>query len=150
MLKLDDYKHPLVYYLHSKLAKKKGTIMLNHLSLGAQDLDKAVNFYQHAFDVLDYKLQHKNENEAAFGKEDQWIFWLYPIEANVSLCMPGTHIAINGATKSKIIEFHKRAIDNGGRSIKAPGYRPEISQEYFGTIIEDLDGHRIEVVLISH
>ncbi len=38
------------------------------------------------------------------------------------------------------------AMAAGGRSLRAPGERPEISERYFGAVLLDPDGHKLEIV----
>jgi predicted lactoylglutathione lyase len=41
---------------------------------------------------------------------------------------------------------HAAALGAGGRSVRAPGLRPEISESYFGAVLLDPDGHKLELV----
>jgi catechol 2,3-dioxygenase-like lactoylglutathione lyase family enzyme len=56
------------------------------------------------------------------------------------------HIAVRADTQEKILRFHEVARQRGATTVRAPGERPDISPDYFGTVIRDLDGHTIEVV----
>jgi hypothetical protein len=41
---------------------------------------------------------------------------------------------------------HAAVLGAGGRSVRAPGLRPEISESYFGAVLLDPDGHKLELV----
>jgi predicted lactoylglutathione lyase len=38
------------------------------------------------------------------------------------------------------------AIRKGASSVRSPGQRPDVSSDYFGTVVRDPDGHSLEVV----
>jgi len=84
--------------------------------------------------------------EAAFGAGGKWSFWLYPIRPSDPAVGTRTHVAVSTDRKEKIIEFHALAHNRGATTVRAPGPRPDISPDYFGVVIRDLDGHTIEVV----
>jgi hypothetical protein len=56
------------------------------------------------------------------------------------------HVAVSADTQNQIRKFHELAMKRGAISVPLPGERPDISPDYFGTVIRDLDGHTIEVV----
>jgi catechol 2,3-dioxygenase-like lactoylglutathione lyase family enzyme len=123
--------------------------MLDHLSLGVTDLARAMRFYDAAFAPLGYARQLANEREAAYGPERAPTFWLYPVTAGESVVGAGTHIAIAAPDRRAVEAAHAAALAAGGTSVRAPAERPEISQSYFGAIVLDPDGHRLELVAAS-
>ena len=120
--------------------------LLDHLSLGVTDLARAMRFYDAAFAPLGYGRQLANEREAAYGPEGAPTFWLYPVEPSQSVVGAGTHIALSAATRAAVEAAHAAALAAGGRSVRAPGLRPEISESYFGAVVLDPDGHKLELV----
>jgi catechol 2,3-dioxygenase-like lactoylglutathione lyase family enzyme len=123
--------------------------MLDHLSLGVTDLTRALRFYDAAFAPLGYKRQLANEREAAYGPQGAPTFWLYPVKAGESVVGAGTHIALSAASRAAVEAAHAAALAAGGTSVRAPAERPEISQSYFGAVILDPDGHKLELVAAS-
>ena len=123
--------------------------MLDHLSLGVTDLARAMRFYDAAFAPLGYARQLSNEREAAYGPEGASTFWLYPVTAGESVVGAGTHIAISAETRASVEAAHAAAIAAGGTSVRAPAERPEISESYFGAVVLDPDGHKLELVAAS-
>jgi predicted lactoylglutathione lyase len=60
-----------------------------------------------------------------------------------------SHVAVSADTQEKIVKFHDAALQRGATTVRPPGGRSDISPDYFGTVIRDLDGHTIEVVYWS-
>jgi catechol 2,3-dioxygenase-like lactoylglutathione lyase family enzyme len=120
--------------------------MIDHISLGSRRFEQAIQFYSDCFLPLGYRLEHRTPEEAAFGPQGKWVFWLYPVPAGEPTVGARSHVAVSADTHDQIIKFHELALERGGTTVRAPGGRPDISPDYFGTVIRDLDGHTIEVV----
>jgi catechol 2,3-dioxygenase-like lactoylglutathione lyase family enzyme len=120
--------------------------MIDHVSLGSRGFEEAIQFYSECFAPLGYQLSHRTPEEAAFGPEGNRIFWLYPVPSSETVVGARCHVAVNADTQEKILKFHQLALQRGATTVRAPGERPDISPDYFGTVIRDLDGHTIEVV----
>lgn len=120
--------------------------MIDHTSLGATDYDRAVAFYKTCLKTLGYDLQRLKPDEAAFGTPESWGFFLYPAAAGKTVVGERNHVAFNARSRGQVTAFHKEALANGAREVRPPGERPDISPEYFGTVITDPDGHTLEAV----
>ena len=46
--------------------------MIDHVSLGAHDLNRATDFYAAVLGVLGYQVHHRTEQEVALGPADAW------------------------------------------------------------------------------
>ena len=123
--------------------------MLDHLSLGVTDLGRAMRFYDAAFAPLGYARRLSNAREAAYGQDGAPTFWLYPVKPGESVVGAGTHIAIAGPDRMSVEAAHAAAIAAGGASVRPPAERPEISDNYFGAVVLDPDGHKLEFVAAS-
>lgn len=121
-------------------------MMIDHASLGTRQFDAAIDFYAHSLRTLGYDLQHRNEREAAFGTAQAWDFWLYPAAADEAINAARLHMAFRAPNREAVMAFHEVALSRGATSAVAPGERPDISPHYYGTVLIDLDGHRIEAV----
>jgi catechol 2,3-dioxygenase-like lactoylglutathione lyase family enzyme len=119
--------------------------MIDHLSIGATNLDRSVRFYRDIFSPLGYALQHANDKEAAFGPGSDRTFWLYPAPSPVA--MTGMHLAFAAKSKDAVDAAFTAATSAGATVARPPGRRPEISEGYYGCIVLDPDGHRLEIVL---
>ena len=120
--------------------------MIDHVSLGSHRFEEAIQFYSDCFGVLDYGLEHRTDLEAAFGSQGRWDFWLYPVEYAGEILGQRTHVAVTALGKEKVHAFFEAAVQHGAATVRQPGPRPDISPDYYGTVIKDLDGHTIEVV----
>lgn len=116
--------------------------MIDHLSIGTNDLARSTDFYRKTFEPLGFALQHVTEAEASFGPGTSRTFWLYPAESVQPI--QGMHIAFAAASTEAVNEAYAAARAVGAESVRAPGWRPEISDEYYGCVVLDLDGHKLE------
>lgn len=60
--------------------------------------------------------------------------------------MAGFHVAFNAPTREAVVEFHRRAMEAGGRDRGKPGVRRAYGRGYFAAFVVDLDGWRVEAV----
>lgn len=120
--------------------------MIDHVSIGSHDSDAAVAFYTRCFDTLGYSLQHRDATQAIFGVDGQWIFCIYPAEAGSALVGHRSHLAFSAPSREATQAFFDAATALGAAPLRAPGLRPDINAEYYGTMVKDLDGHTLEVV----
>ena len=120
--------------------------MLDHLSLGVRDLGKAIAFFDATFAPLGYRRQHNNAKEASYGPGTDRTFWLYPIAANAASSAAGMHVAFAAASRHAVDASYKAALAHGASAAREPAHRPENGANYYGTVVVDPDGHRLEIV----
>ncbi len=122
-------------------------MILNHVSIGTKDLEKAVEFYDAVLSTLDIKRSHYIENITA-GYDDNMEFWVtYPWDGQAS-SGNGVHIAFSAPSKESVDSFDKTAIELGGTCEGKPGLRPIYSETYYAAFVQDLDGNKIEAVCL--
>lgn len=119
--------------------------MIDHVTIPVTDLNQSKSFYEKAFIPLGYKV--------SFGKEES--FWAFDIgnsclfeiskHQDKSLITP-VHVAFRTFDTETIDAFFRSAIEAGGRSNGAPGFRPQYSKGYYACFIYDPNGHNIEVM----
>ena len=119
--------------------------MIDHVSLGSRNYAESVAFYTRALAPLGITLQRDTGKEAAFGRGDDWMFFIYPAADDATVTAPGTHVAFRAASRAAVEQVHADALSASGLDIFTPRMRPDISSTYFGAMFHDLDGHRIEV-----
>ena len=120
--------------------------MIDHVSLGSHRFPEAIRFYSICFTLLGYSLEHRTDLEAAFGSPGHRHFWLYRVDGDAAIRGQRTHVAVSAMGKEKVHAFFDAALERGAVAVRQPGPRPDISPDYYGTVIKDLDGHTIEVV----
>jgi catechol 2,3-dioxygenase-like lactoylglutathione lyase family enzyme len=120
--------------------------MIDHVSVGVADLDRAARFYEAALSALGLARLVTRPATIGFGKAypEFWIN-LRPAMAMV-LHASGTHICLRAKTTAEVDAFHAAAIGHGGTSDGAPGLRPHDRVKYYAAFVLDPDGNRIEAV----
>jgi catechol 2,3-dioxygenase-like lactoylglutathione lyase family enzyme len=84
--------------------------MIDHVSLGTRKFEDATAFYSACFAALGYRLEHKTHNEAAFGIDGKWAFWLYPVTTDEVVVGQRSHVAVTADTREKVRQFLEVAI----------------------------------------
>lgn len=123
--------------------------MIDHLSLGVADFARSLPFYDALLRPLGFRLMSNTGAEAGFGNEAAGTpFYLYPVEvaARGAVAAPGTHVAFACPDAAAVDAAFAAAMAAGAAEARAPARRPELSAHYYGAIVLDPDGHRLELV----
>ena len=123
--------------------------MLHHVSVGVADVARAAQFYDPVLRALGYKrvLEFMPYGIGYGDKRPQ--FWVQlPHDQHAATLGNGVHIAFNAASEAVVRAFHSAALGAGGVDDGAPGPRPDYGPEYFGAFVRDLDGNKVEAVLV--
>ena len=119
--------------------------MIDHVSIGVQDLAAAVALYEPLLATLGYKKLVNESATAGFGKKYPE-FWLNQRPELIPANDNGTHICLRCASVEIVAAFHDAALAHGANSDGAPGLRAQYSERYYAAFITDPDGNKIEVV----
>ncbi len=119
--------------------------MFDHLSIGVRDLAAAGRFYDALLEPLGHAKTWMQERELAYGSGGARRFWLYPVEGS-QITGLGSHIAFRADTKGAVHAAYDAAIELGAHTLRAAGLHPDIGPDYYGAIILDADGNKIEIV----
>jgi catechol 2,3-dioxygenase-like lactoylglutathione lyase family enzyme len=120
--------------------------MIDHVSVGVADLERAVRFYEAVLAALGLTRLVTRPATVGFGKTYPE-FWI-----NLRAAMSkvpheaGTHICLRARTTAEVDAFHAAALKSGGTSDGAPGLRPHDRVKYYAAFVLDPDGNRIEAV----
>jgi catechol 2,3-dioxygenase-like lactoylglutathione lyase family enzyme len=120
--------------------------MLDHVSLGVHDLERAAEFYAAVLGVLDYREHRRTEKEAAFGAGEAWTFFVYPADAGQGVVGARMHLAFHAKDRATALAFHAAALQRGAESVREVAERPEFGPDYFGGMFRDPSGHTIEIL----
>lgn len=120
------------------------TSIISHISIGTNDLDRAVAFYDKVLETLDCKQVMKYPGAVAYGKGLPEFWVQTPINGEPASIGNGSHIGFIAKTKEEVHAFHEAALSEGGIDDGAPGPRPDYGDAYYGCFIRDLDGNKIE------
>jgi catechol 2,3-dioxygenase-like lactoylglutathione lyase family enzyme len=119
--------------------------MFDHVKFGVSDFAASKAFYLRALEPLGVAIV--GEGVPTYGVE------LCPPGGKVSLCLFQTdekpahlHLAFVADNRQQVRDFHRCALEAGGKDNGAPGLRPHYHANYYAAFVIDPDGHNIEMV----
>jgi len=117
--------------------------MLDHVTIGVTDFERAKAFYDAALQPLGVtRLYAGGETFAGYGAGGKAFFWIgLRDEATRRV-----HVAFAAPDRATVEAFYRAALAAGGRDNGAPGLRPQYHPDYYGAFVLDFDGHNIEAV----
>jgi len=118
--------------------------ILSHVSIGTNDFDRAVAFYDRVLPTLGCRRVDSYEGAVSYGKAFPEFWVQVPIDGGPAQVGNGTHIGFIAPSREAVDAFYREAMAAGGRDDGAPGPRPLYSERYYGCFVRDLDGHKIE------
>lgn len=119
--------------------------MLDHISIGVCDLERAIAFYDRVLAPLGYRRVMTLEVAAAYGAGDRPVFWIDRCEAG-EVTAKGFHVAFAAPSRAAVDGFFAAAMAAGARDDGKPGLRSDYHADYYAAFVFDRDGHRIEAV----
>ena len=120
--------------------------MIDHVSVGVRDLDRAARFYEQALAPLGLSRLVTRPATIGFGKTYPE-FWINLRADRAKVAHDsGAHVCLRARSTNDCDAFHAAAFAAGGRSDGAPGLRPHDRVRYYAAFIVDPDGNRIEAV----
>jgi catechol 2,3-dioxygenase-like lactoylglutathione lyase family enzyme len=120
--------------------------MIDHVSVGVSDLERAARFYEATLAPLGLARVVTRPATVGFGKVYPE-FWIN-LRAGMAevAAESGVHICLRAKTTVEVDAFHAAALKAGGASDGAPGLRPHDRVRYYAAFVRDPDGNRIEAV----
>jgi catechol 2,3-dioxygenase-like lactoylglutathione lyase family enzyme len=120
--------------------------MFDHLSLGVRDLAAARRFYDAFFAPLGAAVSAASARELAYGPGGEGgLFYLYPVDGP-QVAGLGAHLAFAAETRAAVDAAYAAAMAEGATSIRAAGPHPDIAPGYYGCVLLDPDGNKLEIV----
>jgi catechol 2,3-dioxygenase-like lactoylglutathione lyase family enzyme len=125
-------------------------MMLHHVSVGVRDVAKSAAFYDKVLKPLGYKrVMEVLPYGIGYGAQHPEFWVQLPAEQKAPSVGNGVHISFAAPSKAAVKAFHTAALSNGGKDEGAPGPRPDYGPDYYGAFCRDVDGNKIEAVLVS-
>ena len=122
--------------------------ILSHVSLGTNDYPTAKVFYDAVLATLQIQCVMDFEGGAGYGRKFPE-FWIQrPFDGNGATAGNGVHVCFLANTVEEVKAFHAKALALGGKDDGPPAFRKEYSDDYYAAFVRDLDGNKIEAMLI--
>lgn len=122
--------------------------VISHVSLGTNDYDRAKAFYDAVLATLQIGCVMDFPGGAGYGRQFPE-FWIQrPHDGGRAGTGNGVHVAFLATAKEEVDAFHAKALELGGSSDGAPGLRPDYDKDYYAAYVRDLDGNKIEAMLM--
>jgi catechol 2,3-dioxygenase-like lactoylglutathione lyase family enzyme len=124
--------------------------MFSHVTIGTQDLARALTFYDAALAPLGIQ-------RVPGTKYTGWARWQRAGQAETLWVgkpqngQPATHgngwmVAFTAPGRAAVNEAYAAAIAAGGTDEGAPGPRPQFTADYYGAYVRDPDGNKLHFV----
>ncbi len=125
--------------------------MFSHVTIGTNDMPRAIAFYDKVLGALGYSALFKFDNAVAYGADMKGpkTFILFPFDGGNAAPGNGMHIAYLAPSRAAVDGFHAAALEMGGTSEGAPGLREHYHPNYYGAYVRDPDGNKLQAVCHS-
>ena len=122
--------------------------VLSHVSLGTNDYARAKAFYDEVLATLQIRCVMDFPGGAGYGRKFPEFWIQHPHDGGAAAVGNGTHVAFLASSMDEVKAFHARALALGATDDGPPGLRPDYDAGYYAAFVRDLDGHKIEAMLI--
>ncbi len=127
--------------------------MLDHITLGVNDVSLVKDFYDAIMGTIGYACVAEEWDDAnrlcaaGYGLKKAFFWVCAPSdESRPAVPTNGTHLAFRADTKEQVHAFYDAALKNGGVDEGPPGPRPQYHARYYAAFVRDPAGHKIEIV----
>jgi len=114
--------------------------MIDHLSIGVQDLERSKRFFLEALKPLAIGVVMEFPGGVGLGEKGKPYFWLGKGAGSPM------HLAFAAPDRKTVDAFYKAALAAGGKDNGPPGIRAHYHPHYYGAFVFDPDGNNIEAV----
>ena len=118
--------------------------MIDHVSIGVNDIGTAKRFYDAALKPLGYACLSESQGSLGYG-DGAVALWIsaadHPVPPHPK---SGLHFCFTAPTIGSVDAFHAAALAAGGKDNGRPGLRADYGPGYYAAFVIDPDGYRIE------
>lgn len=124
--------------------------MIGYTTLGTNDFDKAVAFYDEVLACFGAQQMVKNDRICIWtdGSPGGMVSVCKPYDEQPATVGNGVMIALNGGNKEKVQEVYEKALSLGATSEGEPGFRGD-GDIFYGAYFRDLDGNKLAVYFFN-
>jgi catechol 2,3-dioxygenase-like lactoylglutathione lyase family enzyme len=119
--------------------------VLSHISIGTNDFDRAVTFYDRVLPTIGCRRVMAHERAVAYGRAFPEFWVQAPIDGGPATVGNGTHVGFLAGSREAVDAFHAAALAEGGSDAGAPGLR-DYTADYYAAFVRDPDGNKLEAV----
>lgn len=126
---------------------------VHHVDIRVSDIENSRVFYEAALEPLGIRVTSTDPDpnggiEIVFGDGESGDFAIHEPTDSIGqdTVTTGAHVAFVAPDRAAVQSFYSAALQNGGRSVGAPGPRPQYSERYYGAFVLDPDGNNVEAV----
>jgi catechol 2,3-dioxygenase-like lactoylglutathione lyase family enzyme len=122
--------------------------LLSHVTLGTNDIDRAVAFYDQALAPLGLARLETDLGQGWAGWAEApgatLRFWVMrPLDGNPATAGNGVTIAFEARDRAAVDAFHATALTAGGTDEGGPGLRPHYHADFYAAYVRDPDGNKL-------
>lgn len=122
--------------------------VISHVSLGTNDYPRAKAFYDAVLATLQIRCVMDFPGAAGYGRAFPELWVQTPHDGGRAGVGNGVHVAFLANSVEEVHAFHAQALALGATDDGAPGPRPDYGPDYYAAFVRDLDGHKIEAMLL--
>lgn len=123
--------------------------VMSHVSLGTNDYPRAKAFYDAVLATLQIRCVMDFPGAAGYGRAFPEFWVQLPHDGGRASVGNGVHVAFLANSVEEVHAFHAQALALGATDDGAPGPRPDYGPDYYAAFVRDLDGHKIEAMLLT-
>jgi catechol 2,3-dioxygenase-like lactoylglutathione lyase family enzyme len=130
--------------------------MLSHVTIGANDIDKARAFYDAVLAPLGISRRYTFPDSLGYGPPGEKHFpngastaqlWVMrPFDGGTATQGNGWHCAFLAPNRAAVDVFHAAALASGGTCEGPPGLRPHYHPTYYAAYVRDPEGNKLQAV----
>ena len=124
-------------------------MMIHHVSVGSNDIERARAFYEPLMSHIGFRLLKSSDKAVHFGSSDIMFSLETPINGLPASPGNGVHIAFQAPDRQAVRRFYESAIASGATDEGAPGLRENYNANYYCAFVRDPDGNKIEAVTFT-
>ena len=123
--------------------------MIGYVTLGTNDVDRAIAFYDGVFQPMEAKRFAINERITLWSraKGEPMLGISIPFDGEAATSGNGTMVAVNVGDKAMVDSVYGKALEAGGQDEGAPGRRG--NGNFYGGYFRDPDGNKLVVYCMN-
>jgi predicted lactoylglutathione lyase len=114
--------------------------MIGYVTLGTNDLPRALKFYGELFSLLNAKVSYETDRSKAWSTGQASLSICKPFDGKPATVGNGTMVALAVDSTATVDALYKKALELGGTDEGPPGER---FPGYYAAYFRDLDGNKL-------